>query len=66
MYMCNYDLTYTVDHWIRDFVRKLIGLSHESWLARNLMKHHMAKGMISIKMKEELLREMGKLPNNVC
>ena len=54
MYMGNLDATYTVDHWTRDSVRKLIGLSHETLLARNLMKHHKTKGMIAIKAKEEL------------
>ena len=27
LYMGNLDATYTVGHWMRDFVRKLIGLS---------------------------------------
>ena len=57
MYMGNLDVIYTVDHWMRDFVRKLMGLSHKTWLARNLMKHRKTKGMIAIKTKEELLRE---------
>ena len=30
MYMGNLDATYTVDHWMRDFVRKLMELSHET------------------------------------
>ena len=42
---------------MRDFVRKLMGLSHETWLARNLMKRHNTKGMITIKTEEELLNE---------
>ena len=57
MYMGNLDAAYTVDHWTRYFVRKLMGLSHETWLARNLMKHRKTKGMIAIKTKEELLKE---------
>ena len=61
MYMGNLDATYTVDHWMRDFVRKLMGLSHETWLARNPMKHHKTKGMIAIKTKEELLKEADKI-----
>ena len=61
VYMGNLDATYTVDHWMRDFVRKLMGLSHETWLARNLMNHHKTKGMIAIKTKEQLLREADKI-----
>ena len=61
MYIGNLDATYTVDHWLRDFVRKLMGQSHKTWLARNLMKHHKTKGMIAIKTKEELLREADKI-----
>ena len=29
VYMCNHNMTCTVDHWMRDFVRKLMGLTHE-------------------------------------
>ena len=50
-----------VDHWMKDLVRKLMGLSHDTWLARNLMKHHKTKGRIAIKTKEELLREADKI-----
>ena len=60
MYMSNLDATYTVDHWMRDFVRKLMGLHHETWLARNLMKHHKTKGTIAIKTKKELLKGADK------
>ena len=28
-YMCNRNMTYTADHWMRDFIWKLMGLSHE-------------------------------------
>ena len=48
VYMVNLDATYTVDHWMKDIVRKLMGLSHDTWLARNLMKHHKTKGRIAI------------------
>ena len=51
------DAAYTVDHWMREFVRKLMGLSHKIWLARNPTKHHKTKGTIAIKTKEELLKE---------
>ena len=61
VYMGNLDATYTVDHWMRDFVCKLMGLSHEIWLARNLMQHHKTKGMIAIKTKEELLKEADRI-----
>ena len=57
LYTGNMDTTYTVNYWMRDFVRKRMGLSHKSWLARNLMKHHKTNGMIAIKSNEELLRE---------
>ena len=30
MYMGNLDATYAVDHWMREFVRKLMGLSQET------------------------------------
>ena len=46
---------------MRDFVRKLMGLSRETWLARNVIKHHKTKGMMAIKMKEELLREADRI-----
>lgn len=46
---------------MRDFVRKLMGLSHKNWLARNLMKHHKTKSIIAIKTKEELLKEADKI-----
>ena len=61
LYMGNLDATYTVDHWMREFVCKLMGLSHETWLARNRMKHHKTKGMIAVKTKEELLREADRI-----
>ena len=61
MYMCNKNVTYTVDHWMRDFVWKLMGLTHEGWLGRNLMKHHKTKRMIAIKTKEELPRETDRV-----
>ena len=38
-----------------------MGLSHDTWLARNLMKHHKTKDRITIKTKEELLREADKI-----
>ena len=44
MYMGNLDASYTADHWMRDFVCKLMGLSHKTLLARNLMKHDKTKG----------------------
>ena len=46
MYMGNLGATYTVDNWMRDFVRKLMGLSQEAWLVRNLMKRHKTEGTI--------------------
>ena len=46
---------------MRDFVRKLIGLSHKILLARNLMKHHKKKGMIVMKTKGKLPREAEKI-----
>ena len=61
MYVDNLDATYTVDQWMRDFVHKLIGLSHKIWLARSLMKHHKTKGMIANKTKEKLLKEADKI-----
>ena len=61
VYMGNLDATYTVEHWMKDFMRKLMGLSHDTWLARNMMKHHKTKDMISIRTKEELLREADKI-----
>ena len=54
-YMCNRGITYTVDHWMKDLIRKLMGLSHEQWLARNLMKHHDTQGDIALETKKELL-----------
>ena len=60
VYMGSLDATYAVDHWIKDVVRKLIGLSRNTWLARNLMKHHKTKSVIAIKTKEGLLREADK------
>ena len=61
LYMDNLGATYTVDHWMRDFVRKLMRLSRETWLARISMKHHKTKGMIAIKTIEELLKEADKI-----
>ena len=61
VYMGNLGATYTVDHWMRNVVRKLMSISHETWLARNLMKHHKTKGMIAIKAKYELLREVDRI-----
>ena len=46
---------------MRDFVRKLNGLSYKTWLARNLTKHHKTKGMIAVKTKEELMKEADKI-----
>ena len=53
--------TYTVDHWMRDLIKQLLNLSHEQWLAKNLMKHHHTKGAIAIKTKEQLARQLDKL-----
>ena len=61
MYMCNCNVTIMVDHWMRDFVRKLMGLTHECWLGRNFMKHNKTKGMITINTNEELLREADRV-----
>ena len=47
-YMGDRDSTHTVDHWMRDLIKYLLTLSHEQWLARNLMKHHHTKGMLAI------------------
>ena len=60
-FVCNRGLTYTEDHWMRDFIRKLIALTHEQWLGCNLMKHHRTEGSIVPKAKEELARELDKL-----
>ena len=45
---------------MRDFIKKLTALTHEQWLGRNLMTHHCIEGSISLKMKEELARELDK------
>jgi len=60
-YMEDQDSTYTVDHWMRDLIKHLLNLSHEQWLARNLMKHHHTKGMLAIQTREELHSELDKL-----
>ena len=59
--MGNHDSTYTVDHWMRDLIKNLLNLSHEQWLARNLMKHHHTKGMLAIQTREQLSLELDKL-----
>ena len=46
---------------MRDFVKKLIALTHEQWLGCNLMKHHHTEGSIALKTKEELARELDRL-----
>ena len=51
MYMCNRGSTYTENHWMRDFVKKLMALTHEQWLGRNLMKHHRTEGSIALQKK---------------
>ena len=61
MYTCNRNVTYTVDHWMKDFIRKLMGLSHEMWIGRNLVKHHKTQEMVTIRTKEELLMKADKL-----
>ena len=61
VYMCNHSVTYTVDHWMNDFVRKLMGMTHEAWLGKNLMKHYKTQGMIAIRTKEELLKKVDRL-----
>ena len=38
-----------------------MNLSHEQWLAQNLMKHHHTKGMLAIQTKEQLSLELDKL-----
>ena len=50
-YMINGDSTYTEDHWMRDLIKHLLNLSHEQWLARNLMKHHQTKGAITLETR---------------
>ena len=60
-YMGDQDSTYTVDHWLRNLIKHLLNLSHEQWLARNLMKHHHTKGMLAIQTREELHSELDKL-----
>ena len=59
-YMCNRNVTYTADHWMKDLIRKLMGLSHEMWLARNLMKQHSMQGASAIRTIEELKEEVDK------
>ena len=58
--MCNRSVTYTADHWMKDLIRKLMGLSHEMWLARNLMKHQSTQGASAIRTLEELKEEVDK------
>ena len=62
-YMCNRGVTYTVDRWLRDFIRILLGLSRKQWLARNLMKHHNTQGAATLETKKELTRELERLTN---
>ena len=38
-----------------------MGLLHEGWLKRNLMKHHKTKEILAIKTKEGLPREADKV-----
>ena len=58
-YMCNRGVTCTVNHWMKDFIRKLLGFSHEKWLERNLMKHHITRGATTLKTEKELLSAEG-------
>ena len=58
--MCNRNVTYIADHWMRDFIQKLMSLLHEMWLARNLMKHHKTQSATAIRTKEELKEEVDK------
>ena len=46
---------------MRDLIKHLLNLSHEQWLARNLMKHHHTKGMLAIQTREKLASELDKL-----
>ena len=55
IYMYNRGSTYIEYQWMRDLIKKLMELTHEQWLGRNLMSS------IALKMKEELARELDKL-----
>ena len=46
---------------MRECVKKLMALTHEQWLGRNLIKHHLTEGRITLKTKEELARELDRL-----
>ena len=58
MHMYNRGSTYTEYHWMRDFIKNLLCLAHGQWLGWNLMKYHRIKGVIAIKTKEDIVREL--------
>ena len=61
MDMCNRGSTYTEHHWMRDFVRNSMALTHEQRLGHILMQHPPTEGILALKRKEELAREYDRL-----
>ena len=50
-----------VDHWMRGFVGKLMGLLHEVWLGINFDKASQATKTVTIRSKDKLLKEADRL-----
>ena len=46
--------------WMRGFIRKLLDISHNQWLVRNLHKHHHTKGIKARDSKKNLLDKIEK------
>ena len=47
-----------VDSWLKDFVSKLLAMTHSQWLFRVITKHHRTKGTLVLARKEDMLKEI--------
>ena len=48
----------TIDDWMRGFITKLLKISHSQWIYWNLTKHHASQGTITLKAREDLMKEV--------
>jgi hypothetical protein len=63
MYMCNRGTMYMEDYWMGHFIKNIMCSTHKQWLGWNLMKNHHIKGIIAIKTRVQLARELDRLLN---
>ena len=50
----------TVDDWLRQFLTKVLHITHGQWIYRNVSRHHSKHGLLKDLERQSLLREIDK------